>query len=103
MLGIKRFAGLPDRQGDAQQLGHDVADGDAGLVRMLGADALIERPNGGVVPGSAEGGHPQVAADQVVAALGYDHADGQAGVAVPIDTAGGLDGKNTEVACKLGG
>ena len=103
MLGIKRLAALPDCQGNAQQLGHDMADGDAGLVGVLGTDALIERADRGVVLGGAQGGHPQIAADQVVAALGHDHADGQARLAVAIDAAGGLHRKNTEKACQLGG
>ena len=74
VLGVERLAGLPHRQRQVQQLAHGVADGDARLVGVLGADALIKRPDGGVVLRGAEGGHPEIAADQVVAAPGHDHA-----------------------------
>ena len=48
-----------------------------------------------------EGGHPQVAADQVVAAAAHDEAARPARLAVAIDAAADLDGEHAEVGDEL--
>jgi transposase len=59
--------------------------GDGLLVGMLGDDARVQETNGGVARDGAQGGHPEIAAHQIVAAAAHDVAFGRAGVAVAID------------------
>ena len=103
MLRVEGLAGLPHGQGEVEQLAHGVAEGEARLVGVLGAHTLVERPHRGIMLDGTQGGHVQVAADQVVTAWGHDHSFGSAGLAIAIDAAGGFDGKDAEMANQLAG
>jgi hypothetical protein len=59
-----------------QQLAHGMADGDGFLVRMLGDDAGVQSSYSRIEAYGAHAGHPQVAADQVVALATHDVAFG---------------------------
>ena len=100
---IERFLGLPDGEGQVQELAHGVADGDGFLVGMFGDDTCVEGAHGGVVAHGAEGGHPEVATHQVVATPGHDVAFGNARLAIAIDAGADLDGHDAEVGDELVG
>jgi hypothetical protein len=80
-----------------------MADGDGLLVGMLGDDAGIKGANRWVVAHGAESGHPQITADQVVAAPAHNVAFGAARIAVAIDAAGDFDGQHAEVSDEFAG
>jgi hypothetical protein len=80
---VSQFSGSPS----------GMANGDGFLVGVLGDDAGIEGAHGGVVLHGAEARHPQIAADQIVAAPAHDVALRSAWLAVAIDAAGRFDGK----------
>lgn len=103
MRRIKCFAGLPDGKYQVQQLAHGVPDGDRLLVGMLGDQALIERAHRRVAADGGQGGHPQGAAHQVVAAGAHHGAARAAGLAVALDAAADLDGEDAEVSDQLVG
>ena len=62
-----------------------MADGDGFVVGMFGDDTAVEGSHGGVEPNRRQGGHPQIAAYQIVAAPAHDIAFGGACLAVAID------------------
>src|SRR5262249_45198682 len=97
VVGVKRPTALPDGKDQMHELAHGVADGDGLLLRMLGDQARVQRLDRRVTAAGAERGHPQVAADQVVAAPAHDEAAWGAGLTVPLDTTGHLDRQHTEV------
>ena len=102
-MGVKRPTALPDGKDQMHELAHGVADGDGLLLRMLGDQARVQRLDRRVTAAGAERGHPQVAADQVVAAPAHDEAAWGAGLTVPLDTTGHLDRQHTEVGDQLAG
>jgi hypothetical protein len=103
VLGVEGPATRPDGEGQVQQLAHGVADGDGFLVGMLGHHPGVQRPHGGVATDRRQGGHPQVAAHQVVAAPAHDKTAGGAGLAIALDAAGDLDGQRAEEGDQLAG
>src|SRR5262249_23368640 len=88
VLRIKAFTTLPDGKDQVQQLAHHMADSYGFFVGMLGDHARVEGSCRRVVTDGTERSHPQVAADQVVAAPAHDVAARPARLTVAIDTAG---------------
>ena len=80
-----------------------MADGFGLLVGVPGDDAGVQRADGGVMTNGGQGGHPQVAADQVVAAPAHDVTFRSARFAVAIDAAAHFDRHGAEVGDKLVG
>jgi hypothetical protein len=72
-------------------------DGDSLVLRVFGDDACVQRADGRVAADRRQGGHPQVAADQVVATAAHDVAPWRACLAIAVDAAGNFDGQRAEV------
>jgi hypothetical protein len=100
---IEWLAAFPDREHRMQQLAYDMADGDRPLLGMLGNHAQVERPGRRVTGHGAQGGHPQVAAHQVVAARRHDLAFRAARFAVAIGATRHFDRQRAEILDQLVG
>ena len=70
---------------------------------MLGDDARVKSADGGIETHGAEGGHPEIAAHEVVAASAHDVAFGGAGLAVAIDAGADFDRHGAEIGDELVG
>ena len=69
---------------------------------MLGGDARVQGAHGGIETHGAQGGHPEIAANQIIAAFAHDVAFGRAGGAVAIDAGADLVGHDAKVGDELG-